>query len=573
MFNKVESYVRGHYKDLALFVAGLTLVACNRSANSSSNTGSLDAAATAYAQGATESAGNLVETQVVVGAIQTGLASTPDTPTATSTQTPTPTNTERPTPVPTRTATRVMSPTPSSTPTPSLHVFEPSLYHAGDNAVGSHANGVVEGYHESAFGDYLNHSYEQFTDFPGAANQDYIAARNYTPLVDRDGDGEVDLPTERGVINGQDWWAVDGNGGLGFNNLDFVHHGHDTVISLAPNLVLGFNGTDGNARSTVRTTVENMEHAVVAEIRGAYALRYPSLDFTKYGPGTALAFYDAEMKAIFDKAIRDNGYVPDTRQPWPGPVDLSTVETFLDDDGYTCLGERPDADSRDLQKPGQYVRVDYISGLEDRTDGNDETRTQLDPRNAAEVSIVFDYNNPNMNQAIRIDISSGAARLDPSRPDETERLNNIKDSDQVTVRVERDPFNQCGSETVAVPTPVLRPQERATPKPADTPKPGETPRPSDTPGQGETPRPTDTVVFIPSPTRTEPPVPTTPVPTRTDAPTQPVQPSRTPGPTPTNFPTPTWTPAPEATPSEAVPTPTEPVATTTPLVPNFVSLN
>lgn len=451
-------------------------------------------------------------------------------PTATPDSSPSSTVTKAPAPT--------ASATPSATPGPTQQVGEVAGYEAGPNDAGFQKDGILGSVDLNRFKSYLLNFEDQFKLFPDqAVLQNYAQAMQESPLKDLNGDGKVDLPKDRFP----DFWTK--MGGLDFTSDVVTRQG--VTETLQANFQDFFTkGTDGYYRARFFAPEDELGKIILQGLRAGAADRQQSLDYTKFGPGTALDVNDAVIRRTFNNVIVDNGLKTSDVIAWPGATDLISATQILNSNVTVWVGDRPKVSDEDRSKqlPEGFRCFTYKTGLEKNSPIDDESWNTADDKSAVEVTIVYNPSNPIFEDSFRVDIFSVDAPQDPLRPDLSKNLSTILDTSEVYLQVEEGRWVKpdCNNNVVPENTqPAVA--ETDTPKPADTPnKPGETPKPHDTPTNvpatetpkpGETPNPsrtpeipteTPTEIAVPSPTRTQPATPTAP-PTGTAQPDEPTK--------------------------------------------------
>lgn len=440
------------------------------------------------------------------------------------------------------------------TGTPDLRQFLASAYEGADNHIGDNIAGAARAQF-ARLTEWFDLTWEQLARYPDSApRQDYAADMLMSQPL-KDNLGLSALTSQRGP----DFWVAAGGLGYSPDNIN-RYDGMQAAINANPGDLLK-RGSDGIFRElTVVQKEADFEFALAAGVRAALQLQNPGLDFTD---PKVLRRFDGQIQNSVMQAVRENGFEPKIWQVWPGAdriFDLAT-DSFVNDEGKTCIGFRTAADKRAVQVPERFRKVDYIRGLESRTPGNDESFFELDTTGSVLVAASFD---PNHGDKLRFDIFSLSSPPDPQR-NEPEPL----DADKVAERAEIGRWNSC---EVSIPR-LIATAETTIPATATMPAGGEGTKivPSKTPGPTETPGPTVTLTKTPTPTTEN-----TPTSTRaTEAPTitnQPPIDTATPGPTDAGTPTPvgadTATSAPPETQTGPTNTPfTEPTASKTPSAP------
>ena len=428
-------------------------------------------------------------------AIPTATSEIPHTPASpdaslggpTLTPTHTPTFTSAPTFAP------AMTFTPTMTGTPASRDFLSSAYEGADNNIGDNIAGAAQAQF-ARLTEWFDSTWEQLARFPvSAPRQDYAADMLMNQPL-KDSDGSSALTSSRGP----DFWMAAGGLGYSPDNIN-RYDGMQVAINANPGDLLK-RGSDGIFRElTVVQKEADFEFALAAGVRAALQLQNPGLDFTD---PKVLRRFDGQIQNLVIQAVRENGFEPKTWQVWPGADRIFGLETdsFVDDEGKTCIGFRTAADKRQAQVPERFRKVDYIRGLENRTPGNDESFFELDTTGSVLVAASFD---PNHGDKLRFDIFSLSSPPDPQRK-EPEPL----DTEIIVERAEIGRWNSCG---ISIPRLIVT-AEAAIPAIATIPAGGEGTKiaPSKTPG------PTETPVLTPTPNPTE----TGPTPTLTITPTQ-----------------------------------------------------
>jgi len=540
-----------------LFIASVALFTasgCTRSANSTA--GTVDAQASVAAAG--RATGTAVEaTQVNMRADNAQIAGELTQAVAQLSVTPSPTNTETSTPKPTATI------TPSSTEVPTLAPvhFDPSQNEGGDNSMVVISGGVSSAYDNLAMTDYINAYQAQSALYPDLVSGSYDLDMEMSPLFT----SPVGLKLNWAEM---DFWTNENVGGLGFSGDEIRFQGSDLIKDSKPWDI--FNASDdGNLRAVLEIPEKDLEFALYGGILAAFANRYPTLDWEATGLGSAREYYDGQIHRMFNAVIDNNGFTPNTTQEWIGSKPLTSTVSFLDGEGQVAFGERTIDDDRSEQSPETLRCVIYEDGLaQTNPNYSDETRTKLDTGSVLKIDFIYDPTNPDIEAGFAAFIMSGAAVPDSLRPEETEKLASVLDTEIVVARAEQARWvDECKNNNaqgidkpVVVPvgnTPVVQ----ETPFAPNTPEASRTNVPNTPPAPTETPKPTNTTRPTVTATRTQPPTPTTP-PTITP---QPPEPSKTFVPEPAKG-TPTAPPPLTETPTEVIPTATDlPQGSPTPL--------
>jgi hypothetical protein len=470
---------------------------------------------------------------------------------------------DNPTPVPTQTltptSTHTLAPTSalflSRTPTfiaPKTELL--SQYSAADNNAADLANGIAR-LDKDRYKARLTQSAKAIKADPNHRFLDYEAAMEFLG-PQKDFWGKAKLPSR-----GPDFW-ITGDGGLGFSDSDKTHFGMGEVLDATPDNLL-VKGGDDLYRGRLVVQQKYFEVGLIQAARAAAKLRWPSEDFTKFGPGSALANHDFQIKELFSRMLSDLDYEPVGGIRWPGAVNLKTLtEDELEQivpDGNACVAERPVASVRNQQKPEQFRKVAFRGDVENRTSGQDENRSLVDKETDQVVLVVVDPKRA-WGENARVEVLDAGASLDKLQSDR--KGQSASDSEEVKeVDVALDRLVPCGPvkpgvESSQTPTPTTTPDVKISRTPSNTPPKNVTPTlPGGTPGTQPSPEKTQPPVTPIIETRPPETTRVTPAPSITSQP--PIQTSTPGGHTnpPTAVATPANTQAPENTPSRPIPTP------------------